>query len=254
MSSALYASEFDEDGNAYVAGYLDNTSNPIPYLKRLTPSVVVPPTPYTAPTTQTAIIDGLTSTTPTSVTVTIPATVTTGDWLLIAAVHRKDGVLSSSIGTQVGTQASDYANHEMSVWTYQVTGSDVPGTTTFTVSSDQTFTNFSVCVVPVTGSEGIDDTSGPIALGFTNTPDAPSVTTTEENSRVYCFVSAVSGNGYTVGAGYDEVAEAATGTAGLYVYSYLKETAGVTGALECTRTAGSANHYGCSIAMKGTPT
>lgn len=207
----------------------------------------------TAPTTQTVIIDGLTSTTPTSVTVTIPATVTTGDWLLIAAVHRKDGILSSSIGVQVGTQASDYANHEMSVWTYQVTGSDVPGTTTFTVSSNQTFTNFSVCVVPVTGSEGIDDTAGPVALGFTNTPDAPSVTTTEQNSRVYCFVSAVSGTGYTVGAGYDEVAEAATGTAGLYVYSYLKDTAGVTGALECTRTAGSANHYGCSIAMKGTP-
>lgn len=219
------------------------------------PYVAPPPAPpVTAPTTQTAIIDGISSADPTSVTITIPATVSTGDWLLIGAVHRKDGTLQCSIGTQVGSQASDYANHEMAVWKYQVTGGDTPGTTTFTVSSTSTFTNFSVCVVPVTGSDGVDDEAGPGVYGvFGNTATAPSVTTTRNNSRAYCFVSGVTGNTYTPQAGAVEVAEATTGTAGLYVFSYLQETAGATGTLTATiDSAGTANHYGCSIAMKGT--
>lgn len=250
---ALYASEFDAAGNAYVAGYLANSGAPIPFLERFTPTVYVPPVELTAPTTGTPLIDGLSSAATTSVTETIPIGVTTGDWLLIAAVHRKDGTLNCSIGTQVGTQASDFANHEMAVWRYQVTGSDVPGTTTFTISSTSTFTNFSTCVVPVTGTGGVDDEAGPGVYGvFGSTATAPAVTTTSTNSRVYCFVSGVTGANYTPQSGAVEVAEATTGTAGLYVFSYLQATIGVAGPLTATIDGGgTANHYGCSIAMKG---
>lgn len=241
-------------GNAYVAGFDYNANNPIPFVERFTPTVYVPPPILTAPTTQTAIIDGVSSASPTSVTKTIPISVATGDWLLIAAVHRKDGTLNCSIGTALGPQASDFANHEMAVWKYQVTGSDVPGTTTFTISSTSTFTNFSTCVVPVTGSGGVDDEAGPGNYGaFGNTLVAPSTTSTQANSVAVCFVSAIAGGPFTPQAGAVEIAEATTGTAGLYAFSYLQETAGVVGTLTATIDGGgSSNHYGCTILMQGT--
>ena len=237
-----------------MAGYLTNSANPIPIVQRLTPTLVVPAVPVTAPTIGTALIDGVSSSASTSVTETIPASVTTGDWLLIAAVHRKDGTLNCSIGTAIGPQASDFANHEMAVWKYQVTGSDVPGTTTFTISSTSTFTNFSTCVVPVTGSGGVDDEAGPGNYGaFGNTLVAPSTTSTQANSVAVCFVSAIAGGPFTPQAGAVEIAEATTGTAGLYAFSYLQETAGVVGTLTATIDGGgTTNHYGCTILMQGT--
>lgn len=215
---------------------------------------VVPAEPITAPTIETAVVDGILGSGTTSRIINIPSSVTTGDWLLIAAVHRQDGTLSSSIGTQVGSQASDFVNHEMAVWKYQVTGSDVPGTTTFTVSSTSSFTALAICVVPVTGSGGVDDEAGPGSFGpYGETLTAPSTTSTQANSVAVCFVSANANDMYTPQAGAVEIAEATLATAGLYAFSYLQETAGVVGTLTATSDNDKeSNHYGCTILMQGT--
>ena len=253
---ALYASEFDAAGNAYVAGFDYNANNPIPSVERFTPTVYVPPPILTAPTILdegTASANGASNV----VTVPIPAEATAGDYMVFTSVNRNNGPGNSVLhsisagGVKVG-QVSTNSNHCMGAFTYLVQPGD-PGVNSVTITCNIAFNQFVVSWQLVTGAAGIADTSAPAQeVAFGIACRAGAVDTTGTNSLIIFSVSQATSNTYSdPTATYDAVSVATAGTAGLATFSYVEPDVGVSGPFDVV-ASGSSNSYGWTIAFTGT--
>lgn len=193
--------------------------------------------------------DGIVSGAVTSVTFTIPATASAGDIIVVFADTRsQEGTLSMSVGTKIEEVDSTVgSNFSFAAFYYTVTGSDVPGTTTYTVSSDDDFTNFSAIAITVTNVSGYD--IGDVASdgSFNTTATAPSITTSGDNAILLIAVGQPNSATYSSGT-LTELAEEINGTAGLAAYQSTQPTAGSTGTFNITTSV--ANYaYGATVAL-----
>ena len=206
-----------------------------------------------------AILDvdngGVASVDPTRAIFTVPIGAVAGDIMAFWATSR-DSPDTHSISGGSGTRntigeknSSAGSSYSMSLHTYIIGAGDTAGSTQITIASTQSFTNFAVAAITVQGTSGIDVSGTPAQIGGFNTNStAPPVNTTVDNALVIFGVGQPTTNTYSSGT-YTEQVEATVGSAGLAIYSFVKATAGSTGALTVT-ASGSNYNYGSTIAFK----
>lgn len=258
---ALYASEFDSAGNAYVAGFDYNANNPIPILERYTPAIYVPPPVLTAPTLADSGTDGVVSAASNSVTIPIPAGANVGDYMVFTSTNRNNGGSPATVvhsisggdgnGVKVG-QVTTIGNYCMAGFYYEVKAGD-PGVNSITIDCNVPWNNFAVSWQLVTGVGGIADTSPPAAeVGFGTTCRAGAVDTSGTNSLIIFAVGQNADVNYSdPTATYTLIHDATVGTAGLAAFSYVEPDVGVSGPFDITASA-SGTSYGWAIAFTGT--
>lgn len=214
-----------------------------------------------------AILDvangGTSSASPTLAVFTVPLGAVAGDIMAFWAASR-DSADTHSISGGTGTRntigevnSSVGSSYSMSLHTYIIGAGDTPGTTQITIASTQTFTNFAVAAITVQGTSGVDVSGAPAQIGgFNANPTAPSVNTTVDGALVIFGVGQPTTAIYSSGT-YTEQVEATIGAAGLAVYSFVKATAGSTGALQVSalqaappNNPSSNYNYGATIAFK----
>lgn len=254
---ALYASEFDADGNAYVAGFDYNANNPIPILERYTPAIYVPPPILTAAT---IAADGIASDNDASnsIDILVPLEAEAGDYMVFTSVNRNNGgspatvVHSISAGGEKVGQVATIGNHCMGAFYYQVQPGD-PGVNSVTISCNIAFNSFAVSWQLVKGAAAIADTSPPAQeIAFGDICRAGALDTAGTNSLIIFAVSQATANTYSdPSATYTEVNVATSGTAGLAAFSYVEPDVGVAGPFD-VEASGNSNSYGWAIAFTGT--
>jgi hypothetical protein len=184
------------------------------------------------------------NTTTSSLTFTLPSAASTDDLILVGIrVRTYDGTITAPAGFDLVElqESTSGTSHAVAVYEKVVTGSDTPGTTTYTFTFSVAFRNLRGALLVYSDV----DTTTPIAAsdaafdsGFNTAFVAPAVTTTANDQRVVAFF--VSHQDTSVSSPSPSMTERSDTTdAGgvLAVYDFVQASAGSTGSLQVTAGA-----------------
>jgi len=187
----------------------------------------------------------------TRITFTLSASAQTGDILvLFVSARNNTGSFTAPAGwteneNVVSTTGSVL---ESSIFTYTVTGSDTPGTTTYNIDHSQGFVVLLGGLLTIRGLT-IGNTNSNFDTTFNTTHGAPGVTTTGANALVLTSYTCVSSGSYTPRTGQTELFDHNLVGVTQGAMSQTFASAGATGNMPSTFSSNNFN-TGLTISME----